>query len=83
MGEALEDFVLKEEEESQTPAEFIPQMAVRQLLAEHALIGKQKHMDVVIAALRNVPGQVILNCLRQMSEARREMEKQKKKMKEY
>lgn len=84
VGEAFEQYLLQESEEEEAAGK--PEKAVlepgrfevRQFLSSQKLVSDQMHMDYVIASMQNVPGQVILNCLRQMSEARREAEKEKK-----
>ena len=87
VGETFEAYVLseseeatiqeeKEEKEETKEAAFAPRVA-RQYLAMNLLISDKMQMEHLIARMGNIPDQVILNCLRQIAEARREQEKQK------
>lgn len=81
VGEAFEQYVLDEAKEEEKPAEASDvqiRSEARQFLATQKLVSDQMHMNFVIASMQNVPGKVILDCLRLFSEARREAEKQKK-----
>lgn len=80
-GEAFEQYVLDEAAAENKPTEAPDvqiRFAARQFLASQKLVSDEMQMNYVIAAMKNIPGQVILNCLQKMSEARREADKQKK-----
>lgn len=81
VGEAFEEYVLENQEEEKTHEESETShrhLEVRQFFATQSLVSDDMHMNFIIASLQNIPSKVILNCLKQFSEARREDEKQRK-----
>lgn len=69
----------EEKKSSQASHDLVQgQVEARQFLEDHKpLLGTQLQRNFVIASMLKV-GQIILNCMRQMSEARREIEEQRK-----
>jgi hypothetical protein len=64
----------KEREHDHTTA---PGYVIRQYLAFKSLVNDQTYAGYVIAKMQSMPGQIMLNCLRRLEEARREEQKQK------
>lgn len=84
VGQTFEEYVLKESEEEKTEGKDSSKehmsafrSTIRQYFAENRLVSDQMWMKHVIARMENIPGQIILECLRRIDEARREQEKQK------
>lgn len=86
LGENFEDYLLTEVDESEAKEEgkhkevsaFVDsRYQLREYLALNRLISDKIYMDHVIARMENVPGEVILNCLKRFEEARREDQRQK------
>jgi hypothetical protein len=80
--------LLEESEESQkeetTPESIDGRSSpVRQFLATNLLISDNMHKDHLIAKINLSTSQIILDCLRQIAEARREQEKQKAEEEKY
>jgi hypothetical protein len=91
VGEAFEEFVLQvpeEKEEKENKEEAHAQYtgsisSIRQYLAESRLVSDQMHMHYLIARMQNIPGEVILDCLRRFNEALREEKKRKEENDKY
>lgn len=64
----------KEKEQDHNPA---LRYAIRQYLASKSLVSDQTYTDYAIAKMQNMPGKIMLDCMRRLEEARREEQKQK------
>lgn len=81
---AFEEFVLqisKEQEPKEEKAlekSSSSRNAVRQFLASHHLLSDETYMAHLLAMMVNLPDNIILKCLKKMSESRREIEERRK-----
>lgn len=85
IGETFMESILqeqKDEEEKEDAERIQPGVkgyrdAIRQYLSRSELVSDQMQMAYVIARMQNIPGQIILDCLKKMNADRREEERLK------
>lgn len=81
IGKAFEEYLLEEtgeEKEKENHDRRLSRPEIQQFFANKRLISDKMPMDYLIAMMKNVPGQVILKCLQELNEARREAEEEKR-----
>ncbi len=80
---AFEEYVLhnppvEEKKNAKPQNDSTAHSAIREFLASNSLLSDQIHMAYLFSKMKNLPDQIILNCLVKMTESRREIEKQRK-----
>ena len=78
VGQAFEEYVLEEEKGAKATPDTGSVREIRQFFAPQKLISDTMQRNFVIMSMQITNGQVVLNCLHQMSKAQREAQAEKR-----